>query len=186
MLVGLPAGAFQIATVWFSAMMPFIVKNKRCFTGCAIVLVPLTGSLVLLLLPARYKWGIVVSTWLASCTSGPLSVVVQLMASNIKGNTKKSVVSSLFFIGYCIGCICGPQLWQSQDAPRYYKGCATSITSFGLLIMSFIFMYLNLKRVNKKRDREAIERGALPDEHAGVDEDSDLTERQDRGFRFTT
>jgi MFS transporter, ACS family, allantoate permease len=186
MLVGLPAGAFQIGTVWFGALVPMVRKNIRSLTGIILVLIPLTGSLILTFLPAKHSWGIVASTWLAGCTSAPLSIAVQLMASNVKGNTKKSVVSAIFFIGYCIGCICGPQLWQSEDAPRYVKGCITSITSWFLLVASFTFMWFNLQRVNRKRDREAAARGTLVADNIGVSENSDMTEKQDRDFRFTT
>ncbi|CCF33280.1 hypothetical protein CH063_05499 [Colletotrichum higginsianum] len=105
------------------------------------------------------------------------------MASNIKGNTKKSVVSAIFFIFYCIGCIVGPQLWQKQDAPRYTKGCITSIVSFCCLIVAFFVHYFTSKVSNSKRDKLATQSGTNYDE--GMDSDSDLTERQDKGFRYT-
>ncbi|CCF40729.1 hypothetical protein CH063_11216, partial [Colletotrichum higginsianum] len=127
MLVGLPSGAVAFILVWVGALGPRFLPNTRCFFGMFLAAVPLLGSLLLVVLPANLKWGIVASTWLAGSTAPPLGQVVGLMASNIKGNTKKSVVSAIFFIFYCIGCIVGPQLWQKQDAPRYTKGCITSI-----------------------------------------------------------
>lgn len=105
------------------------------------------------------------------------------MASNVKGNTKKSVVSAVFFIFYCVGCIVGPQLWQKQDAPRYRKGCIASIVSFGCLVIAFLVHYFTAKRSNKKRDKAAEELNDV--DLAGMATDSDLTERQDKGFRYS-
>lgn len=145
---------------------------------------PMLGSLLLLLLPARASWGIVVSTWFAGCTAPPLGQAVGLMASNVKGNTKKSVVSAVFFVFYCVGCIVGPQLWQKEDAPRYAKGCIASVVSFVCLISAFLVHYFTAKVSNEKRDRAAAAQ-ISHDQLAGMSVDSDLTELQDAGFRYT-
>src|SRR6266536_4846375 len=119
MLVGLPSGALQIILIWVAALGMRHTRNKPCFWGILLTLVPLIGSILLLVLPKADKWGIVVSTWLAAESSSLMVVSLSLIASNVKGNTKKSAVSAVFFVGYCTGCIVGPQLWQAQDAPRY-------------------------------------------------------------------
>ncbi|KAF9641076.1 hypothetical protein BFW01_g12882 [Lasiodiplodia theobromae] len=175
MLVGLPGGAIAFVLVWVGAMGPRYFDNARCFFGMFLALMPLLGSLLLLLL--TQPWGIVVSTWFAGCTAPPLGQVVGLMASNVKGNTKKSVNGAVFFVFYCVGCIVGPQLWQAEDAPHYRKGCIASIASYACLILSLLAYYLSGVRSNRKRDGE--------DESTVMSADEDLTEREDRAFRFT-
>ncbi|KAH6989081.1 major facilitator superfamily domain-containing protein [Ilyonectria sp. MPI-CAGE-AT-0026] len=183
MLVGLPSGAIAFVLVWIGGLGPSYFPNTRCFFGVFLATVPMFGTLLLLLLPASNSWGIVASTWLAAATAPPLGQGVGLMASNVKGNTKKSVVSAVFFIFYCVGCIVGPQLWQKQDAPRYRKGCIASIVSFGCLVIAFLVHYFTAKRSNKKRDKAAEELNDV--DLAGMATDSDLTERQDKGFRYS-
>ncbi|KAK0640053.1 putative transporter [Lasiodiplodia hormozganensis] len=175
MLVGLPGGAIAFVLVWVGAMGPLYFDNARCFFGMFLALMPLLGSLLLLLL--TQPWGIVVSTWFAGCTAPPLGQVVGLMASNVKGNTKKSVNGAVFFVFYCVGCIVGPQLWQAKDAPHYRKGCIASIASYACLILSLLTYYLSGVRSNRKRDGE--------DDFTVLSADEDLTEREDRAFRFT-
>ena len=119
MLVGLPSGAIQIIAVWISALGIRWTRDVRSFWGFLMTVVPLIGSILLLCLPKSDKWGIVVATWLAACTSSLMLISTSMIASNVKGNTKKSIVSGMFFIGYTTGCIVGPQLWQAVDAPRY-------------------------------------------------------------------
>ncbi|KAL1862441.1 hypothetical protein VTK73DRAFT_6882 [Phialemonium thermophilum] len=110
MLLGTPSGAISFVAVWISALGPRLFPNTRIYTIIFLSLIPLAGSLVLVFVPVENAhdgnaWGIVVATWLAGCSSPPLSGVAALMASNVKGNTKKSIVSAGFFISYCVGCI---------------------------------------------------------------------------------
>lgn len=188
MLVGLPSGGVSFVLVWVGALGPAIYPNSRCFVGIFVAIMPLMGTLLLLFLPASNGWGIVVSTWFAGATAPPLSVAVGLMASNVKGNTKKSVVSAVFFVFYTVGCIAGPQLWQKVDAPRYTKGCITSIVSWCCLVACFLVHYFTARRSNRKRESDMANIAYDHDsdgDQIGVSVDSDHTERQDRLFRYS-
>jgi hypothetical protein len=107
------------------------------------------------------------------------------MASNVRGNTKKSVVGAVFFVMYCVGCISSPQLWQARDAPRYRKGCITSVCSWGLLIVLLSIFYITARQSNMKKDARtsSLEGSQIPETVVTVD--SDLTEKQDTRFRYT-
>ena len=192
MLVGLPGGAINFCTVWTSALVPRFFPGSRIYTSIGLTCVPFLGSILLLSLPTEYKWGIVASTWLAACSSALLSCAASLMASNVKGNTKKSAVSAGFFISYCVGCIVSPQAWMETDAPRYVKGCTLSIAAWSLLILTFVGYGIALRRKNNARDRKAelgYEDYIIPSGHdglqSGVAVDSDLTDKQDKAFRYT-
>lgn len=154
MLVGLPSGAVSFVLVWIGALISLYFPNGRCFAGILLALLPMIGSLLLLLLPAQASWGIVVSTWFAASSAPPLGMAVGLMSSNVRGNTKKSVVGAVFFVMYCVGCIASPQLWRREDAPRYYRGCIASVVSWGCLIITFSIAWLTFRWSNAKRDRE--------------------------------
>ena len=180
MLVGLPSGAMQIITIWVCAIGMRYTNNFRWAWGIFATTIPLVGSILLLALPSSNKWGIVASTWLAAQSSDLIVISLSLAASNVKGNTKKNVVMALYFIGYSLGCIIGPQLWQSQDAPRYNKGCISSIVSYILLYACFLGYFFLCRHENKKRDRLV----GQADENLGVAVDSDLTDTQDIGFRY--
>ncbi|KAM5352614.1 hypothetical protein ACJ41O_005336 [Fusarium nematophilum] len=198
MLVGLPGGAINFTTVWLSAIVPRILPGTRIYTAIGLTLVPLVGSVVLLALPVDGgpSWGIVASTWLAACSSAPLCSCAGLVASNVKGNTKKSIVSAGFFITYCVGCIVSPQAWQEEDAPRYTRGCILSIASWIALIVTLVVYMVMVERENGVRDGKAAEgrleyvSGTQPGEGSrtqiGVDVDSDLTDLADKGFRYST
>ena len=68
-------------------------KNWRWAWGIFATAIPFIGSILLLSLPASNSWGIVVSTWLAAQSSDLIVISLSLVASNVKGNTKKSTVN---------------------------------------------------------------------------------------------
>lgn len=183
MLVGLPSGALQVTLILSCAFAMHHTNNYRWFWGVIATTIPLIGSILLLCLPQSASWGIVISTWLAAQSTDLILVSLSFIASNIKGNTKKSTVSALYFIGYSAGCIIGPQLWQSEYAPRYNKGCISSIVSWVLLYASIMAYHFSCKRENKRRE------GIAPD-HAqfeggtGVALQSDHTDTEDLKFRY--
>lgn len=182
MLVGLPSGGVSFVLVWIGALIPLYYPNARSYAGMLLAFIPMVGSLLLLTLPASKSWGIVASTWFAASSAPPLGMAVGLMSSNVRGNTKKSVVGAIFSVMYCVGCIISPQLWQKKDAPRYKKGCIASVVSWGLLIMMFGVAVVTSRYSNAKREREAGNDEQLP---PGVSVEADCTEKEDRTFRYT-
>lgn len=91
----------------------------------------------------------------------------------------------MFFIGYCAGCIGGPQLWT--HSPRYTEGVITGIVTWCLLFIAVIIYRVLCTMDNKKRDAEGIAGGDMAHE-VELDEKglpkTDLTDKGDRQFRY--
>ncbi|CAJ0538754.1 Ff.00g067110.m01.CDS01 [Fusarium sp. VM40] len=195
MLVGLPGGLINILTTLFGAFIPRLIKGKysRTFTALFLCCIPLLGAILLATLPASHPWGIVASTWMATAVTCLLSSCSALMASNVKGNTKKSSITTMFFVAYCVGCIISPQAWTEDSAPRYLKGCILSIASLIFLMIILVVYAFLLNKENSLRDKRAVEdnidyvvdsQGSASGIQSGVAIDSDLTDRQDKAFRY--
>jgi hypothetical protein len=118
-----------------------------------------------------------------------MSPLLSLIASNLKGNTKRSVVSAIFFIGYCAGCIGAPQLWT--DKPRYFKGVVTDIVTWCLLFVvvlgyRFVCMADNAARDKKQQsgdDSSDVQGEVLLDEFGAPR--TDVTDKEDKHFRYS-
>lgn len=52
----------------------------------------------------------------------PSLVIWTFLPSNIAGRTKKTVVSTILFIAYCVGNAIGAQIMRADDAPKYIRG----------------------------------------------------------------
>jgi ACS family allantoate permease-like MFS transporter len=162
MLVGLPAGLLNFITSWISALVPWMFPNTRIYTALCLILIPLAGSIMLFVFSSQtdetYSWGIAVSTWLATCYTAPLCSCAGLLASNVKGNTKTSVVGAGFFVAYSIGSIIAPLIWGSESDTRYLAGCTFSIVNWSLLIITLVAYLLIVKKENQTRDCQAANR----------------------------
>lgn len=116
-----------------------------------------------------------------------MSILLSLSASNVKGNTKRAIVITMFFIGYCAGCIGSPMLWNNR--PRYREGVITAIVTWIVLFfVSLTYRYLCVWD-NKKRDDQAALNGHNSRADVVLDKNGapkwDLTDKEDRMFRYS-
>ncbi|KAG2417292.1 hypothetical protein HFD88_008511 [Aspergillus terreus] len=172
-LYGSPSGAVQIVFIWIAVIACLLFPQKRSLVVMVLTVPPLIGNVLLLKLPLSTKWGLV-----ASIISDVMTILLSLSASNVKGNTKRAVVNSLFFIGYCVGCIAAPQLWQHK--PKYFEGVVTAIVTWCLLfVVTGLYWYI-CARENNKREQE-LAQGIVGEE---IPAGADVTDKEDRSFRY--
>ncbi|KAL4888015.1 major facilitator superfamily domain-containing protein [Aspergillus ambiguus] len=182
MLYTSPSGAVQIVFVWVGIVLCQIWPNRRCAIIVGLTIIPLTGIILLFALPLSAGWGMIVASWLASVISNIFSILLSLNASNTRGNTKKAIVNALFFVGYAVGAICGPLLWNTEYAPRYRSGLILALVSWLVFIPLVAAYWFSCAYENKNRSAVQMEVGTHIAEVAG----RDMTDKEDSGFRYTT
>lgn len=180
MLVGLPSGFLQILFIWITVIGIRVTKIPRCYWGVALTVLPLIGNIGIYLIPSTNKWGVVIFTWLATVISPVMVVSLSLMASNIKGKTKKSAVSNAYFIAYGAAAVAAPQLWQTADAPRYIKGLTADMICLACIILVFIGYRFLVLWENKRRNALGDDDGYVEGDNSGVEK----TDRQDKTLRY--
>ncbi|KAJ5370979.1 uncharacterized protein N7496_007071 [Penicillium cataractarum] len=187
MLYTAPSGAVQVTLLWIGTALVFFLPRQRTIVILILIIPPFIGTLFLYKLDTSAGWGLIVASWLASCVTATMSILLSLSASNVKGNTKRAVVNTMFFIGYCAGCIGAPQLWTHK--PRYTEGVITSIVTWCLLFVAVIIYRLFCVADNKKRDAHASAGTLDVMEDFDLDENglpkTDLTDKQDKAFRYS-
>lgn len=104
-------------------------------------------------------------------------------------------------IGYCIGNIVGPQLFQPQYAPRNIVPWAVIIACYSIAPLLLAVILYRLKKENAKRDQEALRRkeDGIEEEEVWIDvvhadgsitvenvdkNFLDLTDKENRDFRY--
>lgn len=199
MLLTAPSGAVQMVMIWIGMLGCYLLPNNRCLVLILLCIPPLVGNLLLMKLPLSASWGLIVSSWLvsrtqllttnelgskedwqASCISDIMVIILSLSASNVKGNTKRSIVNTLFFIGYCASNIGAPQLWTTDAAPRYFDGVVLNISAWCTTILA-ISLYWGLCYFdNRRRDQG---HAAYPGRVYQPGED--LTDKEDNLFRYS-
>ncbi|KAF2090237.1 putative allantoate permease [Saccharata proteae CBS 121410] len=171
-----PSGAVQILMIWVGILGCWLLPRNRCVVVLLVIIPPFVGNILLLRLTVSDGWGLIVASWLASCISAVMAVLLSLGASNIKGNTKRAVVNTMFFIGYCAALIGAPQLWTK--GPRYFEGVVTGVVTWCLLVVAVVSYWLLCWRENRRRD-------LLSTDPVRFRKGQDVTDREDLAFRYS-
>lgn len=175
MLYTAPSGAVQGLMIWVGVLGCYLFPRNRCAVILGLIILPFVGNILLFRLSEAAGWGLIVASWLASCISTIMSVMLSLCASNVKGNTKRAVVNTFFFIGYCAGLIGAAQAWFVP--PRYTEGVILGIVTWCVLICTVGTYWWLCESENKRRDR-------LGYFHQQYEKGQDVTDKEDLSWRY--
>ncbi|XDG09090.1 hypothetical protein ABKA04_008705 [Annulohypoxylon sp. FPYF3050] len=197
-LLGCVTGLTSLVSLGAAAIILAKTRNSRAWISAAAYIPPMISSILLIALPWSNRWGLLSAIWIRSTGGIPYSVVMIWAANCSAGHTKKTAVIALYHVGYGLGNILSPQLFQEQYKPRYIVTWWV-ILWIACVLPTFIVLYLRwyLVKENKRRDLLA-QQGAIREigviEH--IDEDGerreevvdarqlDLTDRENLAFRY--
>ncbi|KAL5352336.1 hypothetical protein ACLOAV_002283 [Pseudogymnoascus australis] len=178
-LLTIPSHAIQVIFLIGAGIFANKVPNMRLYIMSFSQLPPIIGVALLHSLASDDRWGKTVGLWLNYTHSASLAVSFSVIGGNVAGFAKKTTVTVLLFVGYCVGNIAAPQFFIDEEAEQDYPTaiiamlvcyCGTFLVPLGLR-----WMYV---QENKRRD--ALE--SQPEEDYG--DDDDLTDFQRKEFRY--
>lgn len=147
--MGLPASAFQLATVALAAVFTTYVRGTRHIALILIFLMAIAGILMIKLLPDSQKLSRLAGFWLISAIAPAFPLMLSLAASNFAGFTKKSTVMALIFLAYCAGNLAGPQFFINTEAPSYHVSAIAlmdRMSKYMLTLLDRLYDYPSLLR----------------------------------------
>ncbi|KAF7670606.1 mfs general substrate transporter [Alternaria burnsii] len=109
------------------------------------------------------------------CAQG--NMIISLITRNIGGQTKKGMVMTMVFVGWSVGNLIAPQIFQTKDAPRYLPGFLVHIVIYGLYIGLIALTRFVLMARNRRKDAVISE---VTHELAF----QDLTDTENPNFRY--
>ncbi|EIN14733.1 MFS general substrate transporter [Punctularia strigosozonata HHB-11173 SS5] len=170
LLVDIPRNVVSLIIFLAVGIYTRRVKNRRLWIMTAATLPPFAGLMGLAFLPntAEFRW----TKWGMYMMTVPFVLALflawTLISSNVAGRTKKTIISSGTFLGYCIGNMCGSQIFKTKDAPRYIPGtigCAICLGAEFLLLLAWRIYYT---WQNRRRDRRALQSGLSREEQEAL------------------
>lgn len=198
-LLGCVSGLVALVSLATAAVVLGLTKNWRAWISIAAYVPTVVSSILSLSLPWSDRWGLLVAIWLRSTTGIPYSVVMVWAANCSAGHTKKTTVIALYHIGYGLGNILSPQLFQPQYKPRYVVTWAV-ILGLACIFPMILILYLRYYLVKENKRRDQLQSQGLINEvgileHASKDEGAsrdevvdarqlDLTDRENLAFRY--
>ncbi|KAL2830983.1 MFS general substrate transporter [Aspergillus pseudoustus] len=185
LLLSAPSGLLQIAAIVGICLTAKYVKKSRIITMIVVILFALVGVILMNTLPDSNRWGRWVGIFLLGPFATSIPISLSLITSNVGGFTKKATVSAMLFVAYCTGNIIGPQLFLSDEAPKYPTGLRGVLVGFALAIFFLILLFIYYEYENRRRDKK-YGPAHLQAEADYVTEDfMNLTDRQIPSFRYT-
>ncbi|KAF7590882.1 hypothetical protein BBP40_002296 [Aspergillus hancockii] len=191
LLYTMPMSAVALVFLLLSAFTCNRFRGLRCYWMIITLLVSLIGILLMRQLPVEKKWGRLVGVWLVSVFGAGFPLSLSLVSSNFAGFTKKTTVTAVLFIGYCVGNIAGPQLFKNGEAPQYYTAFSAILACFCIAVVDVVALRVYMVWENKRRDRKqgrVIEPETEEAEDASnpeieIREQGDVSDWQNESFR---
>lgn len=115
----MPQGAAQIVFLLITSITATFVPSSRILGMCLNTVISIVGLILIWKLNPDDQAGRMVGLTLAVVYAINLPISLSIVTSNVAGFSKKSVVSSLLFIAYCVGNIVGPQFFLASEEPSY-------------------------------------------------------------------
>jgi hypothetical protein len=78
----------------------------------------------------------------------------------------------------------GPQVFRSNNAPRYFIAFSTHMGCYVLLLLVIVFLRFYLVRLNKQRDAAAAAGVREANDKRNIHAFEDLTDKENVNFRY--
>lgn len=128
-------------------------RKSRCIIIAILLCISLTGWTLVGYLPIESKGGKLFGVFVFGAYAAAFPLSLSMIASDVAGYTKKTVVSGILFLAYCAGNIGGPQLFLAHEAPLYQTGCKVYMICLCLGILTILILRQYMDWENKRRDR---------------------------------
>ncbi|KAI1840613.1 hypothetical protein JX266_013165 [Neoarthrinium moseri] len=147
LLLGTPGGAVEVVALvvaghlgdryknrlvshlYQEEMFGFLTWDMQLISTSGLLIAAL-GMLLITCLPESHNAGRLVGYYLTQASPTPFVALLSLISTNVAGWTKKTTVAAMYLIGYCVGNIIGPQVFQDKDKPRYRPAEITIIVCY--------------------------------------------------------
>lgn len=197
-LLGCVNGAAALASLGAAALVLARTTDCRAWLSAASYVPPIVSCVLLICLPWSSRWGLLSALWIRATGGIPYAVVMVWAANCSAGHTKKTTVIALYHVGYGLGNILSPQLFQPRYRPRYVVTWAV-ILGVACVLPMLVVLYLRWYLVAENRRRDGLgARGGIREtgivERVGDDGERtqelvdarqlDLTDRENLAFRY--
>ncbi len=153
LLLGMPQGACQVIFTLTAALLATKLRKSRCIIIACLLCVAMLGWCLVGYLPESHIGGRLGGVFIFAAYASGFPLSLSIIASDVGGYTKKTVVSAIIFLAYCTGNISGPQVFYAREAPHYRTGCKICIICLCLGILDILVLRQYMDWDNKRRDR---------------------------------
>jgi hypothetical protein len=177
-LLNIAQGALTIIIMLSSAYVSQ-KSGQTCLTMILWTIPAVVGTIVILVVtPAPSNaGGMLIAFYCTQFFLAQGNMIISLITRNIAGQTKKGITMTAVFIGWAVGNLIAPQIFQEKDAPRYLPGFVVHLGVYGAYLILVVITRILLMSKNRKKDSIVSE----------ITHDlafQDLTDTENPNFRY--
>lgn len=118
----MPMGGAQLVFLVSAVIIATFIPRTRIFVMMINCAASMVGMILIWKLDQDHLAGRMVGISLGAVFGANIPLSLSLVSSNVAGFTKRSVISALLFVAYCVGNIVGPQFFFASEEPAYPVG----------------------------------------------------------------
>lgn len=115
----MPLGGAEIVFLVLTSLVCTFIPSSRVIAMTANSAIAAAGMILVWKLDPTNQAGRMVGLTLGIVYAVNIPISLSLVTSNVAGFSKKSVVSALIFVAYCVGNMVGPQFFLASEEPSY-------------------------------------------------------------------
>ncbi|GIK02000.1 hypothetical protein Aspvir_006043 [Aspergillus viridinutans] len=151
------------------------------------------GTAIIFTIPPTPKTraGLLIAFYCTQFILAEGNLLFSLISRNVAGQTKKSTVLAVTFIAWSSANAAAPQIFRSDDAPRYHKGLTAHFCLYALFNIILLTLRTVLMARNRKKRSAAAAAAQVSPSETSVDEKIehsnaflDLTDKENPDFRY--
>ncbi|KAI9930749.1 hypothetical protein MW887_011506 [Aspergillus wentii] len=184
LLMQMPLGGAQVFFLILSSAVATYVPSTRIIMMIFNTTASMVGMILVMKLADDNMVGRLVGLSLGAVFATNIPLSLSIITSNVAGFTKKSTVSALLFIAYCVGNIVGPQFFIDSEEPSYPTGITAAMSglAFGIFFLICLLVYYIWE--NRRRDALYGSPSDLNENEELEQELSNKTDREIESFRY--
>lgn len=177
LLLNLPGAAIGFistvgATYWAGRY------NARCIAVVILIVPTMLGGALMAWLPADNQSGLLAGNYLTNTVGSSLPLLYSWITANYAGHSKKTTMSAIVLMAFCVGNIIGPKTFRDSDAPAYIPAKICIVAFLACAIVLAVALDTFYAWENRRRDKMGeIE---MPKDF----ELMDLTDKENLRFRY--
>ncbi|RAL08856.1 putative MFS transporter [Aspergillus homomorphus CBS 101889] len=177
-LLNIAQGAWTIGIMVGSAW-----TSQRSKQTCVVMILwtipAIVGTIIILVVTPSPSnaGGMLIAFYCTQFFLAEGNLIISLVTCNIAGQTKKGITMTMVFIGWAVGNLIAPQIFQESDAPRYLRGFLVHIVIYGV----YLCLVVLTRVVLMARNRAKMQPGAAVNHELAFE---DLTDRENPNFRY--
>lgn len=186
-LLGCVNGAVEITAILTAVWAVRKLPNSRAYIAAWYAVPNIISGILLVALPWSAQGALLFSVYLSFFGGPDFVIVLAWVAATTTGHTKKTTTNAMLLIGYCLGNLLSPQMWEEKYAPRYYVPWGIILGTFVVRPLMLLAIRYSLVQENKRRDALGYGKFEKFVDESGAEIDPtflDITDRKNLAFRY--